>query len=145
MWAAAHSWSPAAHNYTWGVCSHLCVTDTSWRFTSLIICYYSVAFIYFISLHTTNIWMKCCDSNSVRVCVCVCFLCSVTVNDQWNVTTGEGFSLQRCCTLAPSTHFNCSIIQWIAVKKNFFFFLSTMCLLICVCVCVCIRHFPDRI
>uniref|UniRef100_A0A3Q3WWZ6 Uncharacterized protein n=1 Tax=Mola mola TaxID=94237 RepID=A0A3Q3WWZ6_MOLML len=35
----------------------------------------------------------------------------VTVNDQWNVTTGEGFSLQRCCTLAPSTHFNCSLIQ----------------------------------
>uniref|UniRef100_A0A3P9HIE7 Solute carrier family 28 member 3 n=1 Tax=Oryzias latipes TaxID=8090 RepID=A0A3P9HIE7_ORYLA len=43
-----------------------------------------------------------------------CLLCSVTLNEPWNVTAGGGFtqsSLRGCCALAPPEHFNCSLAQ----------------------------------
>ncbi|KAM9360679.1 solute carrier family 28 member 3-like [Symphorus nematophorus] len=59
----------------------------------------------FINTNVTN-------SSQLLSC-CTQLYNSVTVYEPWNVTIGEGFSqssLRHCCTLTPSTHFNCSSV-----------------------------------
>lgn len=114
MWPAAHSWSPAAQNCIWGECVYV----TSWCFASVII------YTFFLCLAIQLTDKRDTVLFTVWVCMCVCFLCSVTVNEPWNMTIGEGFSqssLQRCCTLTPSTQFNCSQFFEALWRKTFFY------------------------
>lgn len=93
----------------------VCVYVTSWCFTSVII------YTFFLCLAIQLMDKR--DTVPFTVWVCVCFLCSVTVNEPWNMTIGEGFSqssLQRCCTLTPPTQFNCSQFFEALWRKTFF-------------------------
>ncbi|GAA6223197.1 solute carrier family 28 member 3, partial [Lates japonicus] len=52
-------------------------------------------------------------SSTQLVTCCTLLYNSVTEYEPWNVTIGEVYSqssLQGCCSLAPPTHFNCSLV-----------------------------------